>query len=90
MGQVGDYQGLCAEYEEDIEEKNKEIERLKKQLEDALEEIRNLNIIQTLNKKALGDIEHKAIDTPDDNNVDRLNEAINDIMAIAKQALKGE
>ena len=32
MAQIGDYQGLCAEYEEDIEEKNKEIEQLKKDL----------------------------------------------------------
>ena len=33
MGQAGDYQGLCAEYEEDIEEKNEKIERLEKALE---------------------------------------------------------
>ncbi len=33
MGQAGDYQGLCAEYEEDIEEKNKEIKQLKKEKE---------------------------------------------------------
>ena len=26
---IRDYQGLCAEYEEDIEEKNKELKRLK-------------------------------------------------------------
>ncbi|KKL73717.1 hypothetical protein LCGC14_2072140, partial [marine sediment metagenome] len=28
------------------------------------------------------------IATPDDNDIDRLNEAINDIMTIAQQALK--
>ncbi len=33
MGQVGDYQGLCAEYEEDIAEQKKEIEQLKKEKE---------------------------------------------------------
>jgi len=31
---IRDYQGLCAEYEEDIEEKNKEIKQLKKEKDD--------------------------------------------------------
>ncbi len=31
MAQIGDYQGLCAEYEEDIAGLKKEIERLKKE-----------------------------------------------------------
>ena len=33
MAQIGDYQGLCAEYEEDIAGQKKEIERLKKEKE---------------------------------------------------------
>ena len=39
-------------------------------------------------KKAFIEIRNLAIATPDDNNIDRLNEAINDMMAIAKQVLK--
>ena len=38
MAQIGDYQGLCAEYEEDIAGLKKEIERLKKEKEWLLDE----------------------------------------------------
>ena len=33
MAQIGDYQGLCAEYEEDIAGQKKEIEQLKEMLD---------------------------------------------------------
>ncbi len=39
MAGIGDYQGLCEEYEKDIETKDKEIERLRKEKEWLIQEL---------------------------------------------------
>jgi len=70
-------------YKRTVEHDTKEIKLLTAEIDQKDEEIERL-------RESFVEIRDLAIATPDDNDIDRLNEAINDIMTIAQQALKEE